>query len=66
MGSIKNIPIKSLGEELVTRYGNRFTADFEKNKKILGEIQPIKSKLVRNQVAGHITNRMKQIARKAA
>ena len=66
MGSIKNVPIKSLGDELIRRHPERFTTDFDKNKLILGEIQPIKSKLVRNQVAGHITNKMKQAERKAA
>ncbi|MBI4020141.1 MAG: 30S ribosomal protein S17e [Candidatus Aenigmarchaeota archaeon] len=63
MGRIKNVAIKTLGEELVSSHADRFTEDFETNKKVLGEIKPIKSKLIRNVVAGYITKRMKAIKR---
>ncbi|MBU0953677.1 MAG: 30S ribosomal protein S17e [Nanoarchaeota archaeon] len=63
MGRIKNIPVKTLGDDLVRHYQVKFGTNFEKNKKSLANIQPIKSKRVRNQVAGHITNKMKKLAK---
>ncbi len=61
MGRIKTSAIKTLGEDLIREHGNRFEENFEINKKILGEIKPIKSKKIRNVLAGYISNRMQQI-----
>ena len=61
MGRIKSIAIKRLGEELIKQHGSKFSTDFEKNKKTLGEVKPIKSKRTRNIVAGYITKKMQQI-----
>ena len=61
MGSIKNTAIKTLGRELIERYGDRFTDDFEKNKMILEEIKKIKSKTVRNILVGYITREIKKM-----
>lgn len=61
MGRIKSIAIKRLGEELIKEYGKKFSEDFEKNKKALGEVKPIKSKRTRNILAGYITKKMQQI-----
>ena len=44
MGRIKSIAIKRLGEELIKEHGSKFSLDFEKNKKALGLVKPIKSK----------------------
>lgn len=61
MGRIKSIAIKRLGEELIKEHGGKFSADFEKNKKALAEVKPIKSKRIRNILAGYITKKMQQI-----
>ncbi len=61
MGRIKSIAIKRLGEELIKEHGGKFSTDFEKNKKVLGEVKPIKSKRTRNILAGYITKKMQQI-----
>lgn len=61
MGRIKNIAIKTLGEEMIKEHGKKFTTDFNKNKVALGEIKTIKSKKTRNTLAGYITKKMQQI-----
>jgi small subunit ribosomal protein S17e len=64
MGRIKSIPVKNLGDRMIELHGKKFTTDFEKNKKVLGEVKKIKSKKTRNVVAGYITKQM-QKAKKA-
>jgi len=61
MGRIKSIAIKRLGEELIKEHGKKFSEEFEKNKKALNEVRPIKSKRTRNIVAGYITKKVQQI-----
>ena len=60
-GRIKSIAVKTLAEELIRSKGGKFTADFGKNKAALGGIRPIKSKKVRNVLAGYITKKMKRV-----
>jgi small subunit ribosomal protein S17e len=55
MGRIKSTAIKNLAREIVYEHGEKFTTDFEKNKKIIQEIKHIQSKKIRNVVAGYIT-----------
>jgi small subunit ribosomal protein S17e len=61
MGRIKSVPVKNLGDELIATHGKKFTEDFEKNKKVLGEVKKIKSKRTRNTVAGYITTQMQKL-----
>ncbi|RLJ06007.1 MAG: 30S ribosomal protein S17e [Candidatus Aenigmatarchaeota archaeon] len=61
MGSVKNTAIKTLGKQLISMYGEKFTDNFEKNKKVLEEIRRFKSKYIRNVLAGFITREMKKI-----
>jgi small subunit ribosomal protein S17e len=61
MGRIKTVAIKSLGNELIKEHGSKFSADFEKNKEALNEVKEIKSKRVRNILAGYITRKMQSI-----
>ena len=63
MGSIKSVAIKTLGDDLIRQYTSKFTDDFERNKKALIELKDIKSKRVRNILAGYITRRMVIIKR---
>ncbi len=60
MGRVKSIAVKSIADELLRRHGDRFATDFEKNKKVLGEVCPIKSKKIRNVMAGYITTKIHQ------
>ncbi|MCJ7816793.1 MAG: 30S ribosomal protein S17e [Candidatus Aenigmarchaeota archaeon] len=61
MGRIKSVPVKNLGDDLMATHGKKFTTDFDKNKKVLGEVKKIKSKRTRNVVAGYITKQMQKI-----
>lgn len=43
---------------LIEKFPEIFSADFEKNKKALGEVAEISSKKLRNRLAGYITSIM--------
>jgi small subunit ribosomal protein S17e len=61
MGRVKSVAIKTLGNEMIKEHGNLFTEDFEKNKEMLLKIKKIKSKKIRNILAGYITKEMKRV-----
>ncbi len=47
--------LRKIAEELLRRYPDRFTDDFEHNKRVLEELVDAESKFVRNTLAGYIT-----------
>jgi small subunit ribosomal protein S17e len=55
MGRIKSTAIKTLARDIVSEHGDKFSPNFEKNKAIIKKVKDIKSKKVRNVVAGYIT-----------
>ncbi len=59
MGKVRIELVKRASKELVGKYPERFTADFEENKQFLKEINFTSSKKIRNRVAGYITRIMK-------
>ena len=59
MGRIKSTAIKTLGVDIIKANPGRFGKEFSKNKKVLTEVRPVKSKRTRNIVAGYITRKMK-------
>lgn len=59
MGKIRPILVKRLARELLSRYPDKFTLDFEQNKHLVAELTDIKSKRLRNRVAGYITRLVK-------
>lgn len=63
MGRIKTISIKTLGNELIKEHGDKFTDDFGRNKEVLVKIKKIKSKKVKNVLAGYITKEMRRISK---
>ncbi len=56
MGRIKTTFVKSIGKDLYEKYKDKFSDDFSKNKQIVDELIDIKSKKLRNIVAGYLTN----------
>jgi len=62
MGNIKQTFIKRAARELFDRYPDKFTRDFEHNKKMVAELTNVTSKTIRNRIAGYITRlvRMKE------
>ena len=62
MGRIKTKLIKRKTRELLSSYGEKFTADFTENKKIIAQLAEIPSKKLRNIVAGYATRLKKKEA----
>lgn len=56
MGNIRQISIKNIAFDLLEKYPNQFIqGDFENNKKKVAELTDVKSKLIRNRIAGYVT-----------
>ena len=62
MGKIKTEQIKRVGKELMERFPNKFTTNFEENKHLVDTLTQGTSTRVRNQIAGYIT-RTKSLAK---
>ncbi len=58
MGKVKPAYIKKIAMELLKKYPNLFTGDFDENKKLVSMLTNIQSKKVRNRVAGYITRKV--------
>lgn len=48
--------VKRLSTELLNRYPDKFNVDFQQNKKKIDEIAKVRSKELRNQIAGYIAS----------
>ena len=59
MGKVRPVFIKKVSKELIEKYPEVFSIDFEENKKLLAKYTVIQSKLVRNRVAGYLTHLIK-------
>ena len=59
MGKVRTVLIKSVSKELIMKYPNVFTIDFEQNKKLLDKYLEIDSKHLRNRISGYIVNLLK-------
>lgn len=59
LGNIRQINIKNIAITLLDRYPNEFIAgNFQHNKKKVAELTDVKSKLLRNRIAGYVTRRL--------
>ncbi len=58
MGTVKPAYIKNVAMELLKKYSELFTNSFDENKRLVQELTNIKSKRVRNRVAGYITRKI--------
>ncbi len=59
MGKVRTILIKSVSKELINKYPDVFTIDFEANKKLLDKYLDVDSKHLRNRISGYIVNLLK-------
>ncbi|MFW9864900.1 MAG: 30S ribosomal protein S17e [Candidatus Thorarchaeota archaeon] len=59
MGKVRTIQIKNVSKELINKYPDVFTTDFETNKKLLDKYLEIGSKHLRNRISGYIVNLLK-------
>jgi small subunit ribosomal protein S17e len=48
MGKVRTVLIKNVSKELIEKYPDVFTKDFEKNKKLLDKYLDVESKHLRN------------------
>lgn len=64
MGKVRPDRVKRVARELVSRFPDRFTTDFEENKKAVNALTKTSSSKVRNRVAGYVT-RLVSITRAA-
>jgi small subunit ribosomal protein S17e len=56
LGKVRTEHIKRLARELINRFPNKFSGDFEENKRLVATLIPGATTRVRNQVAGYITH----------
>jgi small subunit ribosomal protein S17e len=59
-GKVRTDLEKKIARELVERFPEKFTTDFENNKKLVESLTNISSKKLRNRVAGYITQLQNQ------
>ncbi len=62
MGRVRPTYIKRAARDLLKRYPDKFSTDYEKNHSALKELTDIRSISLRNRVAGYIVTLMKQEA----
>ena len=62
MGRIKTMLIKRTTTDLMEKYGEEFTTNFDDNKRILESKAKLNSKKMRNVIAGYAT-RLKKSSR---
>ncbi len=56
MGRVRPVFIKKISHELMKKYSDLFSRDFDANKRLLNEFVVVQSRLVRNRIAGYITH----------
>ncbi len=60
MGNIKTSFVKKIGRQIYERHKETFTTDYSKNKEIIKQLLDIRSKKLRNIIAGYVTNLKKR------
>lgn len=58
MGKVRTVLVKRLSRELVERYSDSFTTDFDQNKEVVDELLTNTTKRLRNRIAGYVTRLM--------
>jgi len=59
LGNIRQTFIKNIAIELLEKYPNEFiVGDYQQNKFKVAELTNVKSKLLRNRIAGYVTRRL--------
>lgn len=53
MGKVRTEQVKRIARKLLDRYPDKFTTDFENNKKLVDALTNISSTKLRNRVAGY-------------
>ena len=59
MGKVRTVLIKNVSKELINKYPDVFSTNFEENKKLLDKYLEVDSKHLRNRISGYIVNLLK-------
>ena len=59
MGKVRPDFIKRVAKELISKEPKLYSTNFDENKQILNQITEIKTKRLRNRIAGYITSLVK-------
>jgi len=54
--------IKRISSELLEKYPDKFGLDFNANKNVISDVAIIRSKVLRNELAGYITSHLRKQA----
>lgn len=63
MGNIKTSFVKRIGKNLYEKNKDKFSLDYSRNKEVIKGLIDIKSKKLRNVIAGYVTSLKKQEGR---
>jgi small subunit ribosomal protein S17e len=55
LGNVKPSFIKNIALDLIEKYPEAFTVDFDNNKQLVQRLTSIESKIMRNRIAGYIS-----------
>jgi len=58
--NVRSEKVKKIARELLKKYPDKFTADFEENKKVIASLAKIPTTKLRNNIAGYITRLVSQ------
>jgi small subunit ribosomal protein S17e len=58
LGKVRPEQVKKVARELIVKYRDRFTTNFEENKKALIPLAHISSPRLKNRIAGYVTRLM--------
>ncbi|NHJ39942.1 MAG: 30S ribosomal protein S17e [Asgard group archaeon] len=61
MGKIRSDKIKRTAKELVAKYHQHLSTEFDENKILVAKLTNVQSKRMRNRIAGYVTRIMVQI-----
>ena len=55
LGKVRTDTVKRISRELIKRYPDRFTGEFESDKEAVNDLVTTQSKRLRNRIAGYVT-----------
>ena len=55
MGKVRIAAVKKVARELVERYPDKFSTNYESNKTVIADLVDAKTKRLRNRVVGYVT-----------
>ena len=59
MGKVRTTSVKIISREIIKKYNEHLSLDFDHNKSIVMQVAKVGSKRFRNQIAGYITHQKK-------